>query len=171
MTSKSKKIQLGAVLLATTMLVTPSYAQQASVETNSNATIQVAQNAHVDIIASLEASGYQIIETKTTLFGRIHIYAKNDAHIREVVVSRWTGEVKYDLIVETFAQADANGAAAANGGTTTSETADDGKEEKNSGVSVSVGASASSKTEASAGDDASASSQSSGSVSIGVKLD
>jgi lipoprotein-anchoring transpeptidase ErfK/SrfK len=168
---KNNKAKIGAMLLATTMLATPALAQQANVGANadSSTNIQIAQNAHVDVIASLEASGYQILDTKTTLLGRIHIYAQNDVHVREVVISRWTGEVKYDLIVETFADAKAKGTAKVAGETTAP--ADDEDENNNSGLSVSIGASASSSTEAEAGDDdASASSESSGSVSLGVKL-
>lgn len=174
MTRKIVIAAMSATLLGSTFLSAPVMAQDASASANAQASAQltfdVAQNSHLDVIAQLEAVGYTILDTKTTLLGRIHIYAKNDAHVREVVVSRWTGEVKYDLIVETFADADTSNGATAGGEQTAEAQGDD----KNKG-STSLNGNASTSTTISIGggdddkdDDASASS--SGSVSIGVEL-
>jgi hypothetical protein len=64
--------------------------------------IVVAQQNYLDVMANLEAAGYTILETKRTLLGRIKITARNSTHLREVVVSRATGEVKHDEVVQVF---------------------------------------------------------------------
>jgi hypothetical protein len=79
-------------------------AQSASVASEAAATgeFQVAQQTYLDVMANLEAAGYTITETKRTLLGRVKIMARNSEHMREVVVSRATGEVKRDEVVEVF---------------------------------------------------------------------
>ena len=76
-----------------------------SADADASAAVQVAQQTYVDVIANLEAAGYTVVETKRTLLGRIRIRARNAVHLREVVVSRATGEVKRDEIVEIFQDA------------------------------------------------------------------
>lgn len=176
MTRKIVIAAMSATLLGSTFLSAPVMAQDASASANAQASAQltfdVAQNSHLDVIAQLEAVGYTILDTKTTLLGRIHIYAKNDAHVREVVVSRWTGEVKYDLIVETFADADTSNGATA-GGEQTAEAESDDENENDGSTSVSGNASTSTTISIGGGDDDKdddASASSSGSVSIGVEL-
>ncbi|GLQ15859.1 hypothetical protein [Maritalea porphyrae] len=177
MTRKIVIAAMSATLLGSTFLSAPAVAQDASASANANASAQltfdVAQNSHLDVIAQLEAVGYTILDTKTTLLGRIHIYAQNNVHVREVVVSRWTGEVKYDLIVETFADAETSNGATA-GGEQTAEAEGETENEN----STSVSGSASSSTSISIGsnskddekDKGGSSASSSGSVSIGVDL-
>jgi hypothetical protein len=84
-------------------------AQSADVSANANAglTLVAQQQTYLDVMANLEAAGYTVVETKTTFLGRVQITARNAAHLREVVVSRATGEVKSDVILETFATGDA----------------------------------------------------------------
>lgn len=88
-------------------------AQSADVSANANAglTLVAQHQTYLDVMANLEAAGYSVVETKTTFLGRVQITARNAAHLREVVVSRATGEVKSDVIVETFATGDAAAAA------------------------------------------------------------
>ena len=83
-------------------------AQSADVSASGNAGLILAaqQQTYLDVMANLEAAGYTVIETKTTFLGRVQITARNAAHLREVVVSRATGEVKSDVILETFATGD-----------------------------------------------------------------
>jgi hypothetical protein len=84
-------------------------AQSADVSANANAglTLVAQQQTYLDVMANLEAAGYTVVETKTTFLGRVQITARNAAHLREIVVSRATGEVKSDVILETFATGDA----------------------------------------------------------------
>ena len=70
-------------------------------------TLVAQQQTYLDVMANLEAAGYAVVETKTTFLGRVQITARNAAHLREVVVSRATGEVKSDVILQTFATSDA----------------------------------------------------------------
>jgi hypothetical protein len=84
-------------------------AQSADVSASANASVILAaqQQTYLDVMANLEAAGYTVVETKTTFLGRVQITARNAAHLREVVVSRSTGEVKSDVILETFVTGDA----------------------------------------------------------------
>ena len=83
-------------------------AQSADVSASANAglTLVAQQQTYLDVMANLEAAGYSVVETKTTFLGRVQITARNATHLREVVVSRATGEVKSDVILETFATGD-----------------------------------------------------------------
>jgi hypothetical protein len=84
-------------------------AQSADVSANATAglTLVAQQQTYLDVMANLEAAGYTVVKTKTTFLGRVQITARNATHLREVVVSRATGEVKSDVILETFATGDA----------------------------------------------------------------
>lgn len=64
---------------------------------------QLAQSSYVDVISALKQSGYTVLKVERTLLGRVRILAKNHEHLREMVVSRTTGEVKRDVIVINFA--------------------------------------------------------------------
>lgn len=71
------------------------------------ASVQLAQaRTYVDVIGALEANGYSVQQVSTTWLGRVKISARNDVHLREVVVSRSTGEILSDAVVRVFAQAD-----------------------------------------------------------------
>jgi len=78
-----------------------------SASASAGVTLVAQQQTYLDVMANLEAAGYTVVETKTTFLGRVQITARNATHLREVVVSRATGEVKSDVILETFATDDA----------------------------------------------------------------
>ncbi len=58
---------------------------------------------YLDVVAQLEQRGYAIDSVERTLLGRMMIRARNKVHLRELVVSRHTGEVMHDTIVRVFA--------------------------------------------------------------------
>ena len=62
--------------------------------------------SYLDVIAQLEASGYTLDKVEKTFLGRMKITARNRAHVRELVVSRSTGEVMRDAIIRIFASED-----------------------------------------------------------------
>ncbi|MEM9975623.1 MAG: hypothetical protein AAF771_15705 [Pseudomonadota bacterium] len=49
-----------------------------------------------DVIWLLQSEGYEVTEISRTLLGRIRIAATNGAFDREVIISRTTGEIRYD---------------------------------------------------------------------------
>lgn len=57
---------------------------------------------YVDVLASLEASGYSVDRVKSTFLSRVKITAQNAVHVREVVVSRSTGEIVSDQVVQVL---------------------------------------------------------------------
>ncbi len=128
-----------AVLIA----VLPAYAPAATANAQAEGRVQaiatmdnftVAQvQSYLDVIVQLEANGYTLDSVEKTLLGRMKITAHNRVHVRELVVSRSTGEVMRDTVVRIFADADgeANGAAGASAGDET---------ETGTGVTVGVGA-------------------------------
>ena len=112
-----------AIMTATTLMSAPALANggnaNASVSTEATASgsgsFEVAQNrTYLDVVATLEAEGYQIREVSKTWLGRIKIVATSKANLREVIVSRTTGEILSDVIVDVYAKADAKGDADAN---------------------------------------------------------
>lgn len=68
--------------------------------------IVIASQSYLEVIAMLEDAGYKVTGMKSTLLGRLKIRAQNDEHLREVVVSRSTGEIKSDRILRVFADKD-----------------------------------------------------------------
>lgn len=69
------------------------------------------------VIAALELQGYEISDTRRSLLGRVIITAQNDVHVREIVMSRATGEILSDQVVDLMANTDAQ-----TSGTTTADT-------------------------------------------------
>ena len=109
-----------AVLATMTFAASPAVAQTQP-GAGQSGSFQLAQQTYVSVIGNLETNGYAVVDLETTLLGRIKIVAQNSAHVRELVVSRSTGEIMSDRILrileeseETTAQARATGSAAAN---------------------------------------------------------
>lgn len=102
----------------------------------------IAAQTYRDVVSILELSGYKVTSMKSTLLGRVKIRAQNRKHVREVVVSRSTGEVKSDRIIHTFGQGVANGSnrSAASGSGPDSGAPGSGSE-SGGGISASVGGS------------------------------
>ena len=104
-----------------------SASASASAQADAANSFDVAQNrTYLDVIASLEAEGYKINDVRTTWLGRIKVMAQSTLNLREVVVSRATGEIMSDIIHEVYANGAANGTAAVatakNGGSAGVET-------------------------------------------------
>ena len=98
-----------SVLLAFGMnLPGPSYSQSTGGPADSangpTASYQIAQQTYSSVIAQLQNSGYRIVEVKRTFLGRSRILARNNVHFREVIVSRSTGEVKRDVVIQIIAE-------------------------------------------------------------------
>ena len=92
----------------------------------------LATQSYLTVIQMMESNGYRVVSMKSTLLGRVKIRVRNPEHLREVVVSRSTGEIKSDRIVQVFS----------NPGISTSAQTSDGQESTGSGgtgVGVSTG--------------------------------
>lgn len=61
-----------------------------------------ARQDYTDVVRMLERNGYLIVKMTSTMLGRVKITASNRAHLREVVVSRSTGEIKHDVILQVY---------------------------------------------------------------------
>lgn len=90
--------------------------------------------SYLDVIAQLESSGYTLDKVEKTFLGRMKITARNRVHLRELVVSRSTGEIMRDAVIEVFASADGSAGGAGEAPTTTTE------DDSGSGGSLSLGA-------------------------------
>lgn len=62
----------------------------------------LARQSYTDVIAGLERNGYRVVSMSSTMLGRVKILAQNRVHLREIVVSRSTGEIKHDVILKVF---------------------------------------------------------------------
>ena len=124
---------------AALMISNPALAQEAETTTTASTAasaeasgwIDLAQvQTYLDVVAQLEQRGYAIDSIERTLLGRMMIRARNKVHLRELVVSRHTGEVMHDTIVRVFEDSAEN---AETEGTTEGE-------ESNGGLNLGVGA-------------------------------
>lgn len=69
----------------------------------------ITQPGYADVISALRSDGYRIVSVDRTFLGRIRIVAQNNRHVREVIVSRSTGEIKSNMVIEVLAGAGAGG--------------------------------------------------------------
>jgi hypothetical protein len=150
------------VLAIALMTAAPVFAQDADTKADAAAVEQtemgnilmVQARTETQVIAALEGQGYEVLDTRRSLLGRIIITAQNDAHVREVVMRRLTGQILSDLIIEDGATAsaeaqnetrtesdfDGSGADVSVGvGSSVSIQSDDDDDGDNGGVSVSSG--------------------------------
>jgi hypothetical protein len=114
------KTTVFAIMTATTMMAAPALANggnanasvtaEVTAEVTASGSFEVAQNrTYLDVVTSLKAEGYEITDVSKTWLGRIKIVATSKANLREVIVSRTTGEVLSDVIVDVYAKADGKG--------------------------------------------------------------
>ncbi|WFE76877.1 hypothetical protein [Roseinatronobacter sp. S2] len=61
-------------------------------------------NHYTAVLRTLEQRGYTIVEVSNTWLNRLRIWAENNVHKREVVVSRANGRILRDAVVETYAR-------------------------------------------------------------------
>jgi hypothetical protein len=156
------------VLAIALMTVAPVFAQDADTQADEAAVEQtemgnmlmVQARTETQVIAALELQGYEVLDTRRSLLGRIIITVQNDAHVREVVMRRLTGQILSDLIVEDGAAASAE---AQNETQTESDFDGSGAD-----VSVGVGSSVSIQSDDDDGDNGGVSVSSGGGVSIGI---
>lgn len=128
-----------AIATATLVATVTPHAAMASSVTGAAASFAfvISAQSYIEVIGMLEESGYRVTGMKSTLLGRIKILAQNRQHLREVVVSRSTGEIKSDRIIREFASG-------SDGGVKQTQTRSQSSDSSNSstgsgGVSVSVG--------------------------------
>lgn len=140
-----------------------SSASTAEAEASANASVSIQQQAMNTIMAELEATGYQVIEVSTTFLGRIRILASNSENMREIVVSRSTGEVKRDVIVEVFATGSGSGSVTAQDGTESASDDGDLSINVDTGVDLNIGSESSDSSNT-----GSAGGSLSGSVGLGI---
>lgn len=122
--------------------------------------IVIAQQTYVDVVNMLEKSGYRVLEMKSTFLGRIRIRAANREHVREVVVSRTTGEIKRDQVIQVL-RISGDGTSA-QGGSAQGSSDQSSSSGSGGGLSASVGS-----TSASIGSSGVSASTGGGSVSVG----
>lgn len=93
----------GAVTLSLGVGVTPAQAGAGGgARSAPEASITLARQSYTDVIATLEGNGYRVVKMSSTMLGRVKIVARNSQHLREIVVSRSTGEIKHDVILKVY---------------------------------------------------------------------
>lgn len=68
-----------------------------------NTLMAIAAQSYLTVIDMLESTGYRVVDMKSTLLGRLKVRARNRQHMRELVISRSTGEVMSDRIIRVYA--------------------------------------------------------------------
>lgn len=127
MTKSFKTTALLATAALAMTLAAPVQAQQASANANAQAQVQTqfslqsmveyAGEKAAEVIAQLQAAGYQVVDVSKTLLGRIKVTVQNEVHTREIFISRATGEIKQDVVVETGRENAGDGTARESGAT------------------------------------------------------
>jgi hypothetical protein len=57
---------------------------------------------YLEVLSALDRDGYNIVSVEETFLGRIRIRAANKFHLREIVVSRASGQILRDAIVTQY---------------------------------------------------------------------
>jgi hypothetical protein len=60
------------------------------------------QGRYLRVVYALDREGYTIVSVRQTMLNRALIRARNTSHLREVVISRASGNVLRDVIIEDF---------------------------------------------------------------------
>ncbi|WP_114965567.1 hypothetical protein [Alkalilacustris brevis] len=66
------------------------------------ASAQPPELRHIQVLTALEDAGYTLVELRRTWLNRILIRARNSRHLREIVISRSTGSILRDVVLETY---------------------------------------------------------------------
>lgn len=127
----------GAVLAATAHAT----AAQEAAPANEQPQYLAQAQSYTDVVVALQVRGYEILELRQTFLGRIRIVAQNDVHVREIVVSRTTGEIKRDIVLSTMNEAETETGGTTTGGETQQATSGSASTSGTASASVSVGGS------------------------------
>lgn len=57
---------------------------------------------YIDVLEALDSEGYTIVSVTDTLLNRVKIRARSRQHLREIVVSRASGQILRDAVIETY---------------------------------------------------------------------
>lgn len=57
---------------------------------------------YLEVIDALDRTGYQILSVSDTLLNRVRIRARSVTHLREIVISRATGSILRDVVLERY---------------------------------------------------------------------
>lgn len=57
---------------------------------------------YIDVLEALDTEGYTIVSVTDTLLNRVKIRARNRQHLREIVVSRASGQILRDAVIDTY---------------------------------------------------------------------
>ncbi|WP_139257520.1 hypothetical protein [Natronohydrobacter thiooxidans] len=60
------------------------------------------ETRYLDVILALRNQGYRILSVRETFLRRVLIRVENPVHLREIVVSRASGSILRDIIVEEY---------------------------------------------------------------------
>lgn len=68
----------------------------------SSGTPRPPQERYLDVIDALETAGYTLLSVRETMLNRVQIRARNALHLREIVLSRASGDILRDVALETY---------------------------------------------------------------------
>lgn len=57
---------------------------------------------YLEVVRALDEAGYRIVSITDTFLNRIRIRASNADHLREVIISRSSGQVLRDALIEVY---------------------------------------------------------------------
>ena len=57
---------------------------------------------YIDVLEALDKEGYTVVSVTDTLLNRVKIRARSSQHLREIVVSRASGQILRDAVIETY---------------------------------------------------------------------
>ncbi|WP_281859484.1 hypothetical protein [Litoreibacter halocynthiae] len=78
-----------------------SVAQSQSLDANGSQMVrtEVAGKSYQRTVQKLRSEGFKIVSVKKSLLGRIRVLALKNNNLREIIISRSTGEIKRDAII------------------------------------------------------------------------
>jgi hypothetical protein len=91
------------------------------------------------VVAKFQALGYHVVDMSRTLLGRIRLTLENAFEVRQIVVSRSTGEIMYDATLATNGAANAAASAKSSTSVSVGVGGSDGGVSASGSVGVSIG--------------------------------
>lgn len=91
-------IKIISALAALAMISTPLQAQDSRAAAQDGFSVAQGARTYADVVGELQDSGYIVDAVTQTFLGRIRITARNAVQIREIIMSRSTGEIMSDSV-------------------------------------------------------------------------
>ena len=101
-----RALALSAAIVLTMTTAAVAQSKSAGSSGTQTATVEFSETSYQRTLQKLKREGFKIISIKKSFLGRIRILALKNNNLREIIISRSTGEIKRDAIISSNGSAE-----------------------------------------------------------------